>query len=53
MQSEQLKEHIITIQVESLLINSALYENRYLDNIIKSYKSEGKCDNQQRYKDIM
>ena len=34
------------------LINSALFEQRCFQNINKLYKHAGKCDDQQKFKDI-
>ena len=53
LQSEQLKEYIITIVLDQFLTNSALYEHIILGNINKLYTSNGKFDNQQHYKDII
>ena len=52
-QSEKPKEHMVTIGVYQLLIASALYEHRCLENTNKLYKYAGKCDYQQQYKAII
>ena len=44
---------MVTIGVELLLSNSAMYKHRCLENIKKLCKSSGKCDNQQKYKAII
>ena len=44
---------MVTIGVDQLLSNSAMYEHRCLENIKKLYKSVGKCDEQQEYKTIL
>ena len=51
--SERLKQHMVTIVVDQLLSNSALYEHKCLLNIKKLYKYSVKCDDQQHYKDII
>ena len=48
-----MKQHIVTIGVYQLLSNSAIYEHRCLENIKKLYKYDGKCEDQQQYKDII
>ena len=35
------------------MINNALFEHKYLQNIKKLYKHAGKCDEQQQFKDII
>ena len=44
---------MVTIRVEIFLSNSDLYEHRCLENIKKLYKSDGKYDDQQKYRDII
>ena len=44
---------MVTIGIDQSLSNSAFYEHRFLENINKLYKSYGKFDNQQQYKDII
>ena len=53
LQSPRLKYHIKTIGIDQLLSNSAIFENRCLQNIKKLYKHAGKCDNQQQFIDII
>ena len=51
--NNNLKQHIVTIGVYLSLSNSAIYEHRCLENIKKFYKYDGKCEDQQQYKDII
>ena len=44
---------MVTIGVEKLLSNSAMYEHRFLENIKKLYKYAVKFDDQQPYKSII
>ena len=53
LQSPRLKDHMKTIGVDQALINSDLFEQRFLQNINRLYKHDGKCDNQQQLKDII
>ena len=53
LQSPQLKDHVQTIGIDQYLRNNALYEHKCLQNIKKSYKHAGKCDNQQKFKHII
>ena len=41
LQSERLKENMVTIGVDKSLSNSSLYEHRCLENIKNSYQSAG------------
>ena len=41
---------MIIIGVYQILSNSALYKNRFFENMNKLKKSDGKCDNQNQYK---
>ena len=53
MQTELLEKHMVTIVVDQSLINSSMYEHTCVENIIKLFKSTGKCDYQQQYKAII
>ena len=53
LQSDQLKQDRVTIGIDKILINSAMYEHRCLENINKLYTSSGKCKYQQQYKSIL
>ena len=53
VQSELLKQHMVTIGTNKQLSNSETYGYICLENIKKLYKSAGKCDDQQQYKDII
>ena len=44
---------MITIWVDQLLSNSAMYEHICLEKIKKLYKSSSKCKNKQQYKAIL
>ena len=44
---------MFTIVVDQTLRHSEMYEHRCMENINKLYKSVGKCDDQQQYKDII
>ena len=44
---------MVTIVVDQLLINSALYGHIYLENNMKLYKYAGKHDDKQQYKAIL
>ena len=46
-------KHIVAIGVDKSLSNIVMYENICLGKIKKLYKSSGKCDDQQQYKDII
>ena len=52
LQSEQLKQHMVIIGVYQSLSKSDLYEHRCLGNI-KKYKLSGKCDTQQKYREMI
>ena len=53
LQSPRLKYTLQTIGIEQSLSNNSIYEHRYLENIKKLYKQAGKCDYQQKFKDIL
>ena len=53
LQSEQLKENMVTIGVDYSFSNNYLYEHICLKNIKKLYQSAVKCDDQQQYKAIL
>ena len=44
---------MVTVAVDQLLSNCAMYEHRCLKNIKKLYKYSGKCDDKQQYKVIL
>ena len=48
-----MKQHIVTIGVYLSLSNSVFYEHRCLENIKKLYEYDGKCEDQQQYRDII
>ena len=52
-QSLQLKYHVQTIGIYQSLSNNNLYEHKYLENIKKLYKQAGKCDDQQKFNNII
>ena len=53
MQSDRLKQHMVTIVIEPLLSNCEMYKHRYLENIKKLYTSAGKRDDQLQFKAIL
>ena len=53
LQYDQLKVHMVTIEREKLLSNSAMYKHRCLENIKNLYKNAGGCDYQKKYKAIL
>ena len=53
LQSPRLKDHVQTIGIEPSLSNNTIYEQKYLENIKKSSKQSGKCDNQKQLKYIL
>ena len=53
LESPRLKYHVHTIGIHLYLSNNAIYEHKCLENIKKLYKQDGKCDNQQQFKDII
>ena len=52
-QSDQLKQHMVTIGIDQLLSNCAMYENRCLENIRKVYTSYVKREEQMQFKAII
>ena len=52
LKSEQTKQHMTIIGVYQSLSKSDLYEHRCLGNI-KKYKLSGKCDTQQKYREMI
>ena len=53
LQSTRLKDHVQTIGIYQSLSNNAIYEHKSIKNIKRLYKQAGKCDNQQKFKDIL
>ena len=53
MQTQQLKENMVTIRAYQLLSNSDLYKHRFLENIKKLLKHAVKYDDHQKYKAII
>ena len=53
LQSELLKQYMVTIGADHLLSISELYKHRYLETIKKLYRSTGKFDDKQNYKSII
>ena len=53
LQSLQLKDHAQTIGIYQSLSNNALYEHTFLESIKTLYKQYRKCDDQQKFKDIL
>ena len=44
---------MVIIGVDQLISNSDLHENRCVENIKKLYNSDGKCDYQQQFKEMI
>ena len=53
LQSPRIKYHVKTIGINLSLSNNDIYEHKCLENIKKLYKQYGKCDDQQKFKDIL
>ena len=53
LKSPRLKNHVYTIGIDQSLSNNDVYEHKFLENIKKYYKQAGKCDDQQKFKDIL
>ena len=53
LQSQRLKYHVQTIDIDSSLSNNTIYEHKFLEDIKKLYKQADKCDDQQQFKDII
>ena len=53
LQSPTLKYHVQTIGIDKSLSNNTIYENKCLEIIKNLYKQNGKCDDQQQFKDIL
>ena len=53
LQSTRLKYHMKTVGIDQSLSNNSLFGHKCLQNINKLYKHSGKCDDQQKFKDII
>ena len=53
LQSARLKDHVHTNGIDQSLRNNAIHEHKCLGNIKTLYKQAGKCDDQQKFKDIL
>ena len=53
LQSPHIKYHMKTIGIDQSLSNSAIFEQKHLQNIKKLYQHDGKCYYQQQFKDIL
>ena len=53
LQSLCLKYHVKTIGIDQSLSKNAQHEHNFIQNINKLYKHDGKCDDQQKFKDIL
>ena len=53
LQSPRIKYQVKTIGIDQLLSNNDMFEQKCLQNIKELYKHAGKCDNQQKIKDIL
>ena len=53
LQSTRLKHHMKTIVIDQSVGNRASFEHIFLNNIKNIYQHAGKCDDQQKFKDIL
>ena len=53
LQSDKLKQHIVTIIIYQTLSNCTMYKHRYLENINKLYPFSVKCDDQLQFRSIL
>ena len=53
LQSSRIKYHMKTIGISQSLSNSSSFENNCLNNVENIYQYAGKCDDQQKCKDIL
>ena len=53
LQSSCLKDHMKTIGIYQLVRNGNYFENSFLNTIKKIYQHAGKCNDQQKFKDIV
>ena len=53
LQSTKLKDHVLNTGIDKSVSNKTLYEHKFLENIKKSYKKAGKCNDKQKFKDIL
>ena len=53
LQSPRPKYHMNNIGIDQSLRNRASFEHTFLNNIKKIYQNAGKCDDQQKFKDII
>ena len=53
LQSSRLEDHIKNIGIDQSLCNMYSFEHKCMNNIKKIYQHAGKCDDQQKLKDIL
>ena len=53
LHSDQLKQHMVTIGIDKVLSNCAMYEHICMENIKKLYTYAGICDNKLQFKAII
>ena len=53
LQSSRLEDNMKTIGIDQWLCNRSSFEHKCLNNIKKIYQHAGKCDEQQKLKDIL
>ena len=53
LKSPRLKYHVQKIGIDPSLSKNTIYEYKCLENIKKSCKQAGNCDDQQQFKDIL
>ena len=53
LQSSRLEDHMKTIGIDQSSFAKSSFEHRCMNNIKKIYQHAGKCDDQQKLKDII
>ena len=53
LQSLPLEDHIGGICIDQSLCAWSSFEHKFMNNIKKIYQHAGKCDDQQKFKDII
>ena len=53
LQSSRLEDHIKTIGIDQSLFKFSSFEHKIMNNIKSIYQHAGKCDDQQKLKDIL
>ena len=53
LQSPRIEDHMKNIGIDQSLCKRSYFEHKCLNNIIYIYQHAGKCDDQQKLKDIL